>query len=79
MKTSTNISVFFEAVNMFYKMYVFEGFQPRARQNGYSLAPPGTAFTYMYEIGYTCVSQLNLQKSLLAPQPKPNRKSAILN
>lgn len=61
MKTLTNISVFWGR-NMFYKMYVFQGFQPTTRPNGYSLAPPGTAFTYMYEIGYTCISQLNLQK-----------------
>ena len=40
---------------------------------------PQYGFTYTYENRYTLVSCPDLKKSLLAPCPKPNRKSAILN
>lgn len=38
---------------------------------------PQTAFTHMYEILYTCLSHQDLEKSLSAPEPKPNRNSVI--
>ncbi len=55
-------------------------------QNG-STAPPiliqrralRLRFTYMYENRYTHVTSQYLQKSLLERNPKPNRKSVILN
>lgn len=38
---------------------------------------PQTAFTYMYEILYTCLSHQDLEKSHSVPEPKPNRNSVI--
>ncbi len=62
------------------------GFQKYVWQNG-STAPPiliqrralRLRFTYMYENRHTHVTYQYLQKSLLERNPKPNRKSVILN
>ena len=51
--------------------------QQRPLQNFVPQAPP-YGFTYTYENRYTSVSCPDSQKSLSAPRPKPNRKSAIL-
>ena len=44
----------------------------------FNATAPLYGFTYKYENRYTPVSCPDSQKSLLAPCPKPNRKSAIL-
>ena len=41
--------------------------------------PPSLTLLYRKEIWYTYVSCPDVQKSLLDPLPKPNRKSAILD
>lgn len=47
--------------------------------HGWGTAALLAFFTYIYEIWYTCVSYEDLQKSLLGPWSKPNRKSDIWN
>ena len=52
--------------------------QQRPLQN-FNVAAPLYGFTYMFENRHTPVSCPDFKKSLLAPWPKPNRKSAMLN